>query len=758
MTESVVDITSTSTSRALELLRLKSFDNDEALIESELEPLFHALDAHALRGDTNDGTLDTVIVPGLRRILRKPRKHSLDVRRCVFDIMLRVWCTGLVDDRGCAIVDAVDPFCRRAKWSISTSIFAVLITQCEMIELFHDALNNAEIFAKIAMMKALFASETPRDVVEQLTLSTSTAKEVKNANTDTQTVVKTDNEDRIAQMRVAFTAPKVSKQEEFLQELLACDSREKAAKVMQNVPGSSVHFDILCSDRFILLRKLIQTHDDEQLAEIERDLIALLNRITSSANANVSSRMATNLANELVWPMLVNPVLTSQRLIQTAVAHPLQASIIIAALHVSPSLARYRSSSVVPPYLLAAFADFLRNIPSDFVGTKASDALSFLCDALFKRTNGNTSVLDLREGLLYVVLPMLTPTFLSDASSSDSLHGSYFALDALKSIVSVTNNQVQVDIVAKTFPEGILLALCHVIDWSRKHRLTATQVMASTLLSQLCKGLGGLYETHPLSEYDLEAFQEADHMAAISIEWDTRVRMDSVMSLARVDLALRPIPPSLQTGAISSLMVDVLKLYGADAGDDILVELLQALQGIVGGNLAEFRQSLLVACVVVLPRISLGEFERISQVGIPTVLTMHGVVHDDAPVSSLVLDILARVVIFSANHAPESAFVMCRHFTHLASSLVSEAKETFELNKTSAAMVRNTFHCACHVLRHLPHSRERNSLEVLLISSALVSLQTLNASRAHKHWASTLVRGLPHASVAKKQLEGALLA
>ena len=758
MTESVVDITSTSTSRALELLRLKSFDNDEALIESELEPLFHALDAHALRGDTNDGTLDTVIVPGLRRILRKPRNHSLDVRRCVFDIMLRVWCTGLVDDRGCAIVDAVDPFCRRAKWSISTSIFAVLITQCEMIELFHDALNNAEIFAKIAMMKALFASETPRDVVEQLTLSTSTAKEVKNANTDTQTVVKTDNEDRIAQMRVAFTAPKVSKQEEFLQELLACDSREKAAKVMQNVPGSSVHFDILCSDRFMLLRKLIQTHDDEQLAEIERDLIALLNRITSSANANVSSRMATNLANELVWPMLVNPVLTSQRLIQTAVAHPLQASIIIAALHVSPSLARYRSSSVAPPYLLAAFADFLRNIPSDFDGTKASDALSFLCDALFKRTNGNTSVLDLREGLLYVVLPMLTPTFLSDASSSDSLHGSYFALDALKSIVSVTNNQVQVDIVAKTFPEGILLALCHVIDWSRKHRLTATQVMASTLLSQLCKGLGGLYETHPLSEYDLEAFQEADHMAAISIEWDTRVRMDSVMSLARVDLALRPIPPSLQTGAISSLMVDVLKLYGADAGDDILVELLQALQGIVGGNLAEFRQSLLVACVVVLPRISLGEFERISQVGIPTVLTMHGVVHDDAPVSSLVLDILARVVIFSANHAPESAFVMCRHFTHLASSLVSEAKETFELNKTSAAMVRNTFHCACHVLRHLPHSRERNSLEVLLISSALVSLQTLNASRAHKHWASTLVRGLPHASVAKKQLEGALLA
>ena len=757
MTASIVDTTS-ATARALEVLRLKSFDNDEALIESELEPLFHALQAHALCGDTNDGTLDTIIVPGLRKILRKSRSQPLDVRRCVFDIMLGVWCTRLVDDKGCAIVDAVDPFCRSAKWSLSTSVFAVLVTQCEMIDLFHGALNNAEIMAKIAMMKALFASETPRDIVEQLTLPTSSPEEVRNTNIDTQAVVQTDTDDRIAQMRVAFAAPKVSKQEVFLRELLACDSREKAAEVIKNIPGSSFHSEILCSDRFASLRKLIHTCDDEQMAEIERELITLLNRTTSSANANASSRMATNLANGLVWPMLVNPVLTCQRLIQTAVTHASQASIIVAALRVSPSLAQGRSSSAVPPYLLTAFADFLRDIPSEFDSTKASDGISFLCDALFTRKNGNPSVIDLREGLLYVVLPMLTPTFLSDAPSSDSLHGSYFALGALKSIVLTAKNEVSVDTVAKTFPEGVLVALGRVIDWSRMRGLLTTQVIASTLLSQLCKGLGVLYKTHPMSEYDVEAFQEADQMAAISVEWDTRVRMESIMSLVRVDSALRPTPPSLKTGVISSLMVDVLKLYGADSGDDILVELLQALQGIVGERVDEFRQSLLVACVLVLPRVSLGEFERISHVGIPTVLTMHGLVQDNVPVSSLVLDILARVVIFAANEAPESVFAMCRHFTHLASSLVSEAKETFESNINSAAMVRHTFHCACYVLRNLPQSPEWNSLEILLVSSALVSLQTLNASKAHKQWARTLVHGLQRASVAKSQLEGALLA
>ena len=749
-----------TTAIALEMLRMNSFANDEALMESELEPLFTALDARAMLSDTGEGTLDTFIIPGLRRILRKSRnRNAFDARRCAFDILIGVWSARLVDEKGCGITAAIDPFSRRAKWSLSTPVFATIISQCEMVDLFHGVLRDGESKSKTAMMNALIVSETPQHVVAQLTAVTVKPEEASNFDSSLReqnsAAIVADEDEQVSRIHDAFVAPKVSEQERFLRELLECDSSETVAEMIKKVPGSSVSSALLLSSRFKSLRKIVKVHEDDKLAEIDRELITLLNRITSSTNASVASHMAMNLSNELTWPMLVSPETTCQRLIYTAVANSSQSSIIVAALKSSPSLTQCRASAAAPPYLLAAFADFLRNIPTEFDNTKAADAVSFLCEALFTFKSGGAPVFDSREGLLYVVLPLLAPTFLSESSMLVSMHGSYFALCVLNTIAFPKTSELDVEIIAQTFPEGILLALAQIIDHSRKHNECKTQIMASALLNQICKGLSVLYEKFHLSAYDIEAFQEADQMASVSVDWDTRTRMESVMSISRVHAALRPTPPSFHTGSMSSLLIDVLKLYGADTGDSILVELLQALQGVSGERLSEFRQSLLVACVLVLPRVSMVEFDRISQTGLPTVLKMLGVVQENTSVPSLVLDTLSHAVMFSIHDAPERALALCRHFTRLASTLVSEAKDTFESNVDSAAIIRHTFRCACDILRELQHLVGRQSLEVLLVSSALTSLQTMNSSPAHKRWAQQLVRALPN-SVAKKQLEGAL--
>ena len=59
-------------------------------IEAAMGPLFDAIEQREGLGDTVSA-LDTVVVPGLRRVLRRPSKGEKDSREHVFAVLFSVW-------------------------------------------------------------------------------------------------------------------------------------------------------------------------------------------------------------------------------------------------------------------------------------------------------------------------------------------------------------------------------------------------------------------------------------------------------------------------------------------------------------------------------------------------------------------------------------------------------------------------------------------------------------------------------------------
>lgn len=751
-----------TTTVALQSLRSLSHDDEGVAIEAMMGPLFDAIEQCEALGDATSA-LDTVVVPGLRRVLRRPSKGTKDSREYVFAVLFSVWCAKLIGGDGEPIQESIDPFCRRAKWSLPTPMFAELITVLEMKDLFYNAMLHASDRAKETMTKALFTSETRREVIEQLTVifSTSgytpTARKARSRTTDDEQNVSVD---------VISSSPLVaepSQVEKFLRDLLACTEPKTAkAKLVSRFPKDDVLeiiSTVLCSDEFHLFRNMLITQQDFDSKVIERDVIVALNRITASASTSVTNRMKLNLANDLLWPILIAPELVYRRLIHTAVAHSSQGAIIIDTFRLVPSFVKVKRCGNSPPCLLVAFVDLLRDLPNDFANIKAMDAIEYICEAFFGSNSGKMHLLELQDGLLFIVLPMLTAVQLSSPATGP-FHGAHFALTILKRI-AMNEGQVDVSVIERTFPEGVLLALARVIEWSRKQRMTSTQILATSLAREISKGLlESIAKISPSKEIAI-ALRLADEVAASVIEWDSRLAIEPVMRLGRVERISSPQPPSLDSKDMASITVDILKLYrsNANANDRMLLELLRAFQD-CESDLSKFRQSLLVACVAVLPNTSGPEFDCISRIGLPKLLEMQRITQADIPVSAVVLDVLSHATVFAIRESPQRAFAICRHFTQLTSTLMSDAKETCISDADSEVIVRSAFMCVCNVLDALSCASrfpESHSCEVLLMSSALVSLKILSSSKLLKSWALVQVKSLSKSCKSRVQLLSALV-
>ena len=751
-----------TTTVALQSLRSLSHDDEGVAIEAMMGPLFDAIEQCEALGDATSA-LDTVVVPGLRRVLRRPSKGTKDSREYVFAVLFSVWCAKLIGGDGEPIQESIDPFCRRAKWSLPTPMFAELITVLEMKDLFYNAMLHASDRAKETMTKALFTSETRREVIEQLTVifSTSgytpTARKARSRTTDDEQNVSVD---------VISSSPLVaepSQVEKFLRDLLACTEPKTAkAKLVSRFPKDDVLeiiSTVLCSDEFHLFRNMLITQQDFDSKVIERDVIVALNRITASASTSVTNRMKLNLANDLLWPILIAPELVYRRLIHTAVAHSSQGAIIIDTFRLVPSFVKVKRCGNSPPCLLVAFVDLLRDLPNDFANIKAMDAIEYICEAFFGSNSGKMHLLELQDGLLFIVLPMLTAVQLSSPATGP-FHGAHFALTILKRI-AMNEGQVDVSVIERTFPEGVLLALARVIEWSRKQRMTSTQILATSLAREISKGLlESIAKISPSKEIAI-ALRLADEVAASVIEWDSRLAIEPVMRLGRVERISSPQPPSLDSKDMASITVDILKLYrsNANANDRMLLELLRAFQD-CESDLSKFRQSLLVACVAVLPNTSGPEFDCISRIGLPKLLEMQRITQADIPVSAVVLDVLSHATVFAIRESPQRAFAICRHFTQLTSTLMSDAKETCISDADSEVIVRSAFMCVCNVLDALSCASrfpESHSCEVLLMSSALVGLKILSSSKLLKSWALVQVKSLSKSCKSRVQLLSALV-
>ncbi|MDA9766582.1 hypothetical protein N9D08_01015 [bacterium] len=751
-----------TTTVALQSLRSLSHDDEGVAIEAMMGPLFDAIEQCEALGDATSA-LDTVVVPGLRRVLRRPSKGTKDSREYVFAVLFSVWCAKLIGGDGEPIQESIDPFCRRAKWSLPTPMFAELITVLEMKDLFYNAMLHASDRAKETMTKALFTSETRREVIEQLTVIFSTSGYTPTAR---KTRSRTTDDEQNVSVDVISSSPLVaepSQVEKFLRDLLACTEPKTAkAKLVSRFPKDDVLeiiSTVLCSDEFHLFRNMLITQQDFDSKVIERDVIVALNRITASASTSVTNRMKLNLANDLLWPILIAPDLVYRRLIHTAVAHSSQGAIIIDTFRLVPSFVKVKRCGNSPPCLLVAFVDLLRDLPNDFANIKAMDAIEYICEAFFGSNSGKMHLLELQDGLLFIVLPMLTAVQLSSPATGP-FHGAHFALTILKRI-AMNEGQVDVSVIERTFPEGVLLALARVIEWSRKQRMTSTQILATSLAREISEGLlESIAKISPSKEIAI-ALRLADEVAASVIEWDSRLAIEPVMRLGRVERISSPQPPSLDSKDMASITVDILKLYrsNANANDRMLLELLRAFQD-CESDLSKFRQSLLVACVAVLPNTSGPEFDCISRIGLPKLLEMQRITEADIPVSAVVLDVLSHATVFAIRESPQRAFAICRHFTQLTSTLMSDAKETCISDADSEVIVRSAFMCVCNVLDALSCASrfpESHSCEVLLMSSALVSLKILSSSKLLKSWALVQVKSLSKSCKSRVQLLSALV-
>ena len=256
-----------------------------------------------------------------------------------------------------------------------------------------------------------------------------------------------------------------------------------------------------------------------------------------------------------------------------------------------------------------------------------------------------------------------------------------------------------------------------------------------------------------------------DEIARCEVRWDLRLLVEPVLHLFRTDVLQAPVPPSLSSKDAVRITEDILRFYRIGKSDDTsLVALLETLQE-AEMSAAEFRQSLLIGCVLVLPGASMEEFERISRIAIPTLLKARKIIDDvgdgNVTIPSLVMDILSHSVMFALKESSDKALMICRHFTHLVSALISDTKATIPSCRQSRAIPRDAFTCICDILRVLVDSVQfshQKACEVLLTSCALVNLQSLHTSHSHTRWALDRVRDtLPKGCVPRSQLEAALV-
>lgn len=757
-----------STTAALISLRAFSYDVTSVSTEVMMSPLFDALKTSGIHESSSD-VLDTVIVPNLRCMLRQEREGEAHARGDIFDVLFAVWSSHLIGKDGKPLAKSVDPFSRRAKWSLSTETFTELLSQCDMQGQLYDRMSSATEDVREAVMKAFAECQNNKEIVREL-MAVISSDFAPNSHKDTESLKKAseiainpinpstsdlDNSDRKSVSEVSEIESLVN---DLATEKDAAVVKEKLKSVSQDDTMRIIP-TLLCSERFSSFRNTMLSQQASNLQTAERETVTALNRITASAHTSVSSRMISKLAKDLVWPILVAPDVVYRRFIHTAIAHASQASILLETLRLVPSFVKAKHENATP-HILNHFADFLRTIPRELSTTKTLDVITFVCEEFFARKSDRAYLLNPQEGLLSIVLPFLTAEHLSEPCNGP-FHGAHFALYVLKCII-VEDEKTNMDVVAQTFPEGILLGLLRIVEWCHAENATSTLVLSTHLASEISESLAQYFAKIPPSQETISSFRVMDEIARYEVRWDLRLLVEPVMRLFRTDALQAPIPPSLRSKDIVEIIEDVLRFYRVGKSDDTsLVALLETLQE-AEMNVAEFRQSLLVGCVLVLPGASIEQFERLSRIAIPALLKARKMIDDDGntTIPSTVMDIVSHSVMFALQESSDKALVICRHFTHLVSVLISDTKAAILSRLQSRAIARDAFTCICDVLRVLVNNAQfshRKACEVLLTSCALVSLQNLHTSHSHTRWALSRVRDtLPKGCAPRSQLEAAL--
>ena len=190
--------------------------------------------------------------------------------------------------------------------------------------------------------------------------------------------------------------------------------------------------------------------------------------------------------------------------------------------------------------------------------------------------NYDSSLLDPREGILYVVLPLL-----HNSHESGILE---FAIHLLRDI-TMNDTRFDYPLVFRTYPGSILLSLASVVNSRNADDGFSERVreLASSTLSVYVDGFGHLAKEKRihLTKHALVSIEKLSFVAATHLNWDTRLRIDPVLQYGRRkhDIVNEKLPPSLNCKSdsvtlwIKKVLVDIFCI--SRSSDEVLSRVLR---------------------------------------------------------------------------------------------------------------------------------------------------------------------------------------
>ena len=306
---------------------------------------------------------------------------------------------------------------------------------------------------------------------------------------------------------------------------------------------------------------------------VEKEMVKVMNRINYEKQMSVKE--AVQFSRSLLPLKLSSPAKFTQLLLHYAAENSSNMPLILSAAYNSPGLIEleffiraFRELVATKPHLLTTLNTFIPSLFNEDMARMHTD------------DNGNydSSLFDPREGILYVVLPLL-----HSSNESGILE---FAIHLLRDI-TINDTQFDYTLVFRTYPGSILLSLASVVNSRNADDGCSERVreLASSTLSVYVDRFGQLAKEKRihLTKHALGSIEKLSSVAVSHLDWDTRLRIEPVLKYGRRkhgSVSEKP-PPSLNckfdsvTLWIKKVLEDIFCI--SRSGDEALSRVLRFL-------------------------------------------------------------------------------------------------------------------------------------------------------------------------------------
>ena len=299
---------------------------------------------------------------------------------------------------------------------------------------------------------------------------------------------------------------------------------------------------------------------------VEKEMVKVMNRI--NCEKEISVKEALKFSRSLLPLKLSSPAKFTKLLLHYAAENSSNMPLILSAAYNSPGLIELE-------FFIRAFRDLVAMKPHLLTALNVFTSSLFNANMARMHTDGNgnydTSLFDPREGILYVVLPLIHSSHESSVVE--------FAIHLLRDI-TINGTQFDYTLVFRTYPGSILLSLASVVNarsaddgYSERVRELASSTLSVYVdrFEQLVKE-----ERIHLTKHGLESIERLRSVATRHLDWDTRLRIEPVLQygLRKRNIVNEKLPPSLNckfdsvTLRIKNVLVDIFCI--SRSGDEVL--------------------------------------------------------------------------------------------------------------------------------------------------------------------------------------------